>query len=330
MRSASFPASCEACGKVIHNARGFAGHLRWNVDAAHTQLKTRWTTTYQRTLWCRKCGCPWDIFDKAERDKKRCPTCSGLRQLVGKRAYESVATTPVVQSVFKTTRLQWTVGDHLYREVVDSIERGDRVRDTMRVLSISYSVFKAIGENALGVQGYVSWASARKSSVAKSNIRIAHESYMAMTPEEKAVYIEQKFGGTHTLELLFADQLAASGVTDFKMNQWQSVPVEGVMVPREADIKVTIDGTRKIVVLCDGEAFHGPKAVFVDPTVRTRDDVATAEAYFQFGYSVLRYSENEIRNGLAIEHFKQILGRLQAEVLRVYRTWHPNVERLVA
>jgi hypothetical protein len=222
------------------------------------------------------------------------------------------------------------VGDGLYRSVVDAIERGERVRDTLRRLAITYKVFKAIGEEALGIEGYAAWASARKTLVAKSNGRLAHEAYWAMAPEDKAAFIKRKFGGPHNLELLFAEQLAASGVEDFKMNQWQSVSVDGAMVPREADLKVNIDGTRKIVVLCDGEAFHGPRAIFVEPEERVRDDVATAEAYFQLGYSVLRYSETEIKTGRAIEHFKNIHGRLQSEVVRVYRTWYPEVEKLVA
>jgi len=327
MRSGNFPASCEVCGKVIRNARGLAGHLRWNADAAHAQLKARWTSTYQRTLRCRKCGGSWDIHDKAERDQKRCPRCAELRALVGKRTYEDTAIS-LPPTPRKPSQVQWVAGDGLYRAVVDAIERGDRVLDTLRLLAISYKVFKTIGEQALGLEGYEAWAAARKTAVAKANGLIAHEAYRAMTPEEKAAFLKRKFGGPHNLELLFAGQLVASGVADFKMNQWQSVPVHGAMVPREADIKLDIDGVRKIVVLCDGEAFHGPGAIFVKPEDRIRDDVATADAYFQLGYSVLRYSETEIKAGLAIEHFKKVYGRLQAGLGRVYRTWYPEVEKV--
>jgi len=212
-----------------------------------------------------------------------------------------------------------------------ALEQGDSVRDVLVNLAITYKVFKAIGEHALGVLGYTSWAKGRKKATAKRNIRIAHEGYWAMTPEEKVGYIEQKFGRVHTLELLLAGQIVTSGVVNIKMNEWQSVPINGEMLPREADIKVTLEDKRKIVVLCDGEAFHGPKSVFVKPEDRVRDDVTTAEAYFNLGYSVLRYSENEIHSGMAIAHFMQIYRHLREfSTARIYRTWYPKVERLVA
>ena len=330
MRSGCFPTSCEVCGKAIHNARGFAGHLRWNIDDAHVQLKSRWEDTYRRTLRCRKCGDSWDIFNKADKNQKRCPKCSELRQVVGKHVYEATATVIPAQASIQPTRLQWAEGDRVYQAVVCAIERGDRVRDTLRSLSITYKVFKAIGSHALGSQGYSSWARKKKVSIGSVNLRVAHEAYWAMTPDEKALYIKQKFGGTHKLEASFADQLVEAEVTAFEMNQWQSVPVQGEMVPREADIKVSLGDSRKIVVLCDGEAFHGPKTVFGNPVEKIRSDMETAEAYFQLGYSVLRYSESEIKNGLAIKHFMETYACLRSSVLRVLRTWHPQLERRVA
>lgn len=151
-----------------------------------------------------------------------------------------------------------------------------------------------------------------------------------MTPEEKAAHIEAKFGNVHTLETLLAAQLVERGVDGIEMNRWQSVPINGCFVPREADIKVTA-GPGKVVVLCDGEAFHGPRSVFVAPADRIRDDVTTAEAYFSLGYSVIRYSETEIESGFAVEHFERVYESLRSGgFTRIYRTWHPCVERLVA
>jgi hypothetical protein len=100
------------------------------------------------------------------------------------------------------------------------------------------------------------------------------------------------------------------------------------MVPREADLKIPLRDGRKVVVLCDGEAFHGPRTIFGDPSRRIKADTETAEAYFSIGYSVLRYSESEIKSGYAAEHVLEVLTRLGV-VRRIYHNWCPSEERVV-
>lgn len=102
--------------------------------------------------------------------------------------------------------------------------------------------------------------------------------------------------------------------------------VAGVQTHREADIKVQLPKNHKVVILCDGEVFHGPGSLYTEPSIRIEDDVATAEGFFSLGYSVIRYSESEILAGDAVAHFDAALPALQAGG-RLYRTWYPAEER---
>lgn len=321
----SGPGRCEVCGQVLHTIRALAGHLRHNPDPAHAAFKVRLQAEYRLTLWCRKCGQSWEVRDPAERNRKRCPSCEARFRELGKRRYEGLPTAPIFDAVSVSDRVRWSPGDDLYLQVVSGLETGERIRPMMRRLGITYKVLRAIGEHALGITGYVELTNARKYAVGNVNIRKAHEEYQALSPADKARRLKQLFGGTCTLERLLARQLVEQGVTQFKFNQWQAVPVEGRLVPREADLKVEIGDGRKLVVLCDGEAFHGPCTIFGDPAGRIASDRATAMGYFALGYSVARYSESEIHDGSAAMHVRQLLARLQS-CRQVYRNWCPAEE----
>ena len=307
--SSDFLGPCEVCGKTLHNYRGVAGHLRWNKDSEHTALRQRWSEwrqTYRRVLRCRKCGQPWEILDKALKDQKRCPSCTAVHAEVGKKAYEKLTTNHEPKTDLSRT-LQWVPGDDLYREVADIIRQQRTFSEASRCLSVSYKVFKDIGEHLLGVDGYRAWAHGKKVSTARMNV--------------------VKAAQAHELEEGFASQLRSSGVTEFDMNKWQTLSIDGDRVIREADLKVCLSDGRKVVVLCDGEAFHGPRFVFGPAQARIDNDIKTARAYYDLGYSVLRYSESEIKSGWALTHLLGALNRLTL-VHKVYRTWHPRVEEV--
>lgn len=123
-----------------------------------------------------------------------------------------------------------------------------------------------------------------------------------------------------------ASQLAGVGIGGLALNSWQSLQIQGKWCPREADIKIPVGNSKKLMVLCDGEAFHGPGYVFKDKQARVADDIMTAEAYFDAGYSVVRYAEPEIKDGRALQHLLEWLPQLQSGK-RLYRTWHPPVEK---
>jgi hypothetical protein len=221
-------------------------------------------------------------------------------------------------------RFQWSPGDALYEQVVLAMQQGDRVNDITRKLSISYNVFRAIGKQALGEEGYASWARARKVQAIAVNGKIAHAAYAKMSPEDKAARFKRLFGGTCALEASLAAQIREVSSCPMEMNVWTTLPVNGVLVPREIDILLTLPSGNKAAILCDGEAFHGPKSIF-DPVARVQNDVATAEAFFAKGYTVLRYAESEIKQGEALRH---LLGVLH-ETGRLCRLWYPPREERI-
>lgn len=259
-------------------------------------------------LQCRKCGSSWGVRDKALKDKKRCPDCETLQNQLGKRAYEALdlggvsGAKPPVDGLVHRERT-WEPHDALYKAVVKGIQEGVKVRVLMSDLGLSYKVFKDIAVHALG-EGYQEEMYRRKSEAGHQNL--------------------ERMNGKSDLEKGFASQIQDLGFTNVQMNVWQHVRVSGRRVPREADIKVPLGDGRKIVVLCDGIAFHGPACIF-NAQKKIVDDVETARAYHAAGYSVLRYSEPEIQTGVALGHFQVVTQRLQS-CQSVYRTWHPPVE----
>ena len=339
-----FLGPCEVCGKKIHTYRGLGQHLRFNVDKDHQALKARWHTwkgQYKAILRCRKCGGLWDVQDSSLRHAKRCPRCEDLRISMSKRAYEKLkfdkpADPRQVMTAsgskaqwdgLKSRSLGWHRGDDLYKRVVGSFLAGDIVRTTLKAQSVTFKVYRAIVEDAVGLKAYKAEAKARKRARSSANIKKAHEKWAAMSPKEKAVEIAKRFRKGSALEKAFAAQLRKGGVSGLAMNQWQSLRIGGQWAPREADIKIPMGVGHKLVVLCDGEAFHGPRFAFGDVKARIADDVATANAYSDAGYSVVRYAESEVKNGLACRHLLSWLPRLRGGE-RLYRTWHPAVERV--
>ena len=64
-----------------------------------------------------------------------------------------------------------------------------------------------------------------------------------------------------------------------------------------------------------------------DPQKKIAEDRATALAMFQVGYSVLRYSGDEIRSGFALSHLERVLSRLSS-CSSIYRNWCPDEEQV--
>jgi len=226
----------------------------------------------------------------------------------------------------ESRHLLWHRGDDLYMRVVLACDAGEAVGVTMHTQAISYKLYRAIVDDAFGAEAYEKRARTRKFASSAENAKKAHARWAALSPDEKADEIARRFGGGSPLERGLAQQLAVAGVTGVTLNVWQSLLLHGKWCPREADIKITVGQDQKIVVLCDGEAFHGPGYIFKDKQARIEDDIVTAKAYFDAGYSVARYSESEVLDGRALQHLLVWLPRLQMGS-RLYRTWHPLVEK---
>lgn len=317
-----FLGTCEVCGKPFRNYTALAQHLRHKNDPAHQDLKTRWhawRAEYKATLRCRKCGDLFGITDKALKDSKRCPRCEHLRQTLSKRQYEALRfdKKPDPRTFNKAEgskaswpvgyvpEVAWEVGGTLYTKVGEAIERGWGVAQLRDELGLQFSVVKAIVESILGVDGCAQWVLDRQ----VENIHRNRESARTNSKLEQA----------------FVDQLASIGIEPCARNSWMTVTLGGQQVRREADIKVSVGDGRKVIVLCDGVAFHGPGCMYADPVVKTADDRATALAFYKMGYTVLRYSGDEIRSGYALSHFQRVWGDLTSHH-RVYRNWHPLEE----
>jgi hypothetical protein len=205
----------------------------------------------------------------------------------------------------------WPVGytptvevDTVYEQAVKVLSAGGGVRAVMR-LGVPYPKAQELAARVLGnTTEYAAWVLNRKRDRIRDNREQARKS--------------------SGLEALFVAQLQGVGIEPCSRNEWLTLTVDGQRVRREADMKVAAGNGHKIIVLCDGEAFHGPKCLYADPEQKVADDRATALAMFHMGYTVLRYSESEIRQGLALRHMQGVLHG----GVHLYRNWHPDEEVL--
>lgn len=325
-----FPSSCKVCGKTLHNCRGLSSHLRHNLDLKHSEFRSEWLVyrdSYHKLLTCRKCGLVFEVTSKTESNRKRCLSCTKLRVNLSKKTYENTkllkADTLSKQDVF-----HWVRGDRVYSKVSQAITSGTPIRKLMHELSLTYKSIIEISEDILGKDGYAELVHRRRLGTARVAYTAAKKAYSKLTPEEKAKRIKERCGKSSSLEILLVKQLRDNGYTDLVLNDWQAVPIGGKVVPREADIKVTLGDGRKVVVLCDGEAFHGPHTIFGDPKDRITLDVETTEGYYSLGYSVARYSESEIKSGVALQHLIGVFDILKTH-RQVLRNWFPVTERVL-
>ena len=336
-----FLGPCEVCSKPFRTYRSLSLHLRGkNLDEGHRELKAQyqaWRAEYRAILCCRNCKTTWESTDKNSKDAKLCTSCLELKMLIGKRQYEKRKPSEVPDPRQKlrgrkanwdgtpAREFLWCKGDPFYTAVHTACLAGEKVGETLSRLGVPYKTYKAVLQDALGVGGYERVASSRKTVRSPINIRGAHKKWQRMTPEEKAAELKRRFGKGSALEASFRHQIEGLGL-DTSLNVWQSLHIEGAWRPREADLKISLEDGRKIVILCDGEAFHGPRYIYANPEGRVADDVATAEGYYALGYTTLRYSESEIHNGPAFQHFISVLQRLK-ESRKILRLWHPPLER---
>lgn len=295
--------------------------MRHNVDAEHRELRRRWhgwRSEYRATLRCRKCGELFSITDKAERDRKRCGRCEALRVSMSKRSYGKLSFdkpldprqimaksgSKAAWDGLRDRNVVWVPGDSLYVAVVRSVETEEQAKPTMYRLGISYKVYRAICAHAFGAGYDAAVLSKRRELIEKNREQARTDS---------------------RLEGEFAENLERAGFKICARNSWMTLQIGQNKVKREADIKVAVGDGRKAIVLCDGEAFHGPGCLYAEPEARISSDRETAMAFFGLGYSVVRYSETEIHDGIAIDHFRDVMKRL-ASRQRVYRNWCPAEE----
>jgi len=329
---------CGVCTVPVESHTAYSRHLhRWkgiHHRGALAKYKA-WLATFLTTHRCFKCR---GLYQQEPRKGTRsgpglCPRCRDLKDTLSGRAYEALDLRPPVEEPivgWESLVVQqdvWTPHPALCDEVLRVTQGQEKMRDAMRRLGITYNLFKAVGVYVLGEVAYADCFRKRKWE-RTSKVGQAHaDAYRALTPDQKAAVLQRRFPRVRSkIEIRMSDDLADLGEKDIATNQWQSIPVNGVMVPREADIKLPLGDGRKLVILCDGEAFHGPRCIFGNAIDRIHDDTETAQAYFAVGYSVLRYAEIEILTGAAKQHLALTLPRLRAGNEKVLRMWHPPQE----
>jgi len=327
---------CGVCSLPVISHNAYAQHLRGRSDARHQEALVcyeAWLEVHLTTYRCAKCRCSYRRETYTHRSGPGlCSSCRHLKETLSNRAYESLKNrkedeVPVRWDSLVVQQDVWTPNEVLCEEVLRATQGQEKVRDAMSRLGLTFDLFKAVGIHALGHEAYIEWASGRKAERSSRVGRAHADRYRAMSPDEKAAVLQKRFSRVRSkIEVMLADALVALGETDFVTNQWQSLEVFGRVSPREADIKLTLGADRKLILLCDGEAFHGPGCIFGNPADRIRDDTATAHAYFDAGYSVVRYSETEIKSGVVMDHLSLILARLRAEGGRIFRLWYPALE----
>jgi hypothetical protein len=114
-------------------------------------------------------------------------------------------------------------------------------------------------------------------------------------------FFKGRFSSPSLLEINFQEQLSRSKFT-FESNKWMSIKINNLYERREVDLKVSLENTRrKFAIFIDGEAFHGSKAYFKSNSVEKECEIT--KAFSSLGYLSIRYSETEVENGTALNHF---------------------------
>jgi hypothetical protein len=95
----------------------------------------------------------------------------------------------------------------------------------------------------------------------------------------------------------------------------------------ESDVVLNLDKDVRIVILCDGMAFHGEYRYFNRTTSTVEEDERRSRILHQYNPYVVRYSEKEIKNDFAQNHIKILISKVKNEFLgSYYRNWMLNIE----
>lgn len=311
-----FLGTCPHCPKINLNYRALSSHLRRVGDAPHIQTLNewlKWRAEYRANLYCKCCGDIFEISDKSEKDRKQCDVCVSLRNSDDKEALEirrrNKKTDTRYHDKNQNSKASMTPG-YFPREW-SKPEQFSAVIDGFRSGLGPASLWKKTGVPLSRVYDML-YAEFGAENVKKEIAQI--KKTVVARNREKA-----RLGSG--LEELFFSQLVSNGFHVSGRNCWSTISVSGEKAHREIDLKVSY-ASSKILIFCDGEAYHGPKAVYSD---RREDDRETARAFHALGYSVVRYSESEIHSSAAIKHFKTWVEKIGADSPG-FRIWDPQEE----
>jgi hypothetical protein len=113
---------------------------------------------------------------------------------------------------------------------------------------------------------------------------------------------------------------------EIRFNIWKTLKDEdnNCYLHLESDVIINFGGIR-IIVLSDGEAFHGKDSYFNGNTIA--EDDRRSQILHKYNPYVIRYSETEIKKGFAIAHLERAIRKiLSREIVTYYRNWMTNIE----
>jgi len=315
-----FPGCCSVCDAPLRSVYSWVNHLVSATDDAHVALQEEWmlwTAQYRKQLTCRKCSSVWEVEDKSQSQRKQCPRCVALKASLGKRAYEALTLTPIK---YPLQRFSGIKPARLDRKVFADYIASNGIRDAMGHFKLGYSYLKSCflsfytqeDYDALVIQG-----TQRSLEAAHSGAR---EWWLNLTEDERDAHFG-RLCSSSSLEAHLVAQLQEEQILIKRRNAWFTFGQGSSRIVREADLLLETQGGACLVVQCDGEAFHGPNTVFVDPVVKAHHDAMSDQLFLGKGYSVARFSESEIFSGEALEC---LLEKLLPCERRVHRAWHPQ------
>jgi hypothetical protein len=132
--------------------------------------------------------------------------------------------------------------------------------------------------------------------------------------------IEKKIG--EEIKLFFPE-------SEIRYNVWKTLRDEpnNCYLHLESDIIINFNNIR-IIILSDGEAFHGVDCYFNGDTVK--EDDRRSKILYQNNPFVLRYSETEIKKGIAVTHIIKIIQDiLSKNISSYYRNWMTGEEIII-
>ena len=139
-------------------------------------------------------------------------------------------------------------------------------------------------------------------------------------PENIERYIKWMRTRPTKLEIYLNEQIMKYLLVETKQNHWHKIKIDGTLCAREIDISFLINDDISVLVLCDGMSFHGEENVFGENTLTS--DYCTAQAFLELGYSVFRYSEDEIKSNFAIWHLVSTIDHLRLNgTKKMMRCW---------
>jgi uncharacterized Zn finger protein (UPF0148 family) len=129
------------------------------------------------------------------------------------------------------------------------------------------------------------------------------------------------------LEKKIGDQIKGKFIdAEIRYNIWKSLKdeINNCYIHLESDVIVNF-GDLRIIILCDGEVFHGKNSYFEGDTVEK--DEWKSRLLHTINPFVIRYSETEIKKNNAINHLLVILQDIKDKKLsKYYRNWMLNIE----